>query len=180
MALSLAVTASGVSNTPSLTKPSCLGKGAINLEMGTNVEGPGDDVYASIVNAMVGAWSTPNTGTILCGKILKCVKLFQWNVEEKYIVTHLVLVVVVLSELESIDDEVGAHDEWREDSFPLKDPTGLGMRLIPCGLSLNIMIVRRESHGFRLPTIALQCKFYIHIRIDTFNYAIWILRWRLR
>ena len=41
MALSLTVTASGVSNTPPLTEPSCLGTGAIDLETGTNVEGEG-------------------------------------------------------------------------------------------------------------------------------------------
>ena len=73
------------------------------------------------------------------------------NVEEENLVTHIVLVVVGLSEFESIDDGVGVRDkrrkDSREDTFPLKDPGILRMRLVPCGLSLDIMIVRRESRS---------------------------------
>ena len=58
-ALSLTVSASGVSNTAPLAEqraePSCLGTGTIDLETGTEIGGPGDNVYASVANAMVGA-----------------------------------------------------------------------------------------------------------------------------
>ena len=58
-AFSLTVSASGVSNTAPLAEltaePSCLGMGTIDLETGTEFMGPGDNVYASMVNTMVGA-----------------------------------------------------------------------------------------------------------------------------
>ena len=59
--------------------------------------------------------------TILSGgKILdKSTRLFQWNVGEKNLVTHL----GTLSELESIsiDDGVDAREIWRwEDKFPFE------------------------------------------------------------
>ena len=85
------------------------------------------------------------------------------NVEEKNLVTHLVLVLVVgLSEFESIDDGVGVRDERRrEDTFPLKDPAILRMRLVPCGLSSDIMIVRRESRSSQ----ASHDKLFLYSRI---------------
>ena len=67
------------------------------------------------------------------------------EMSEKMIsVAHLVL---GLSELEpiSIDDEVGSRDKCiREDSFPLKDPAMLRMRLALDGLLLDMMIVREK------------------------------------
>jgi hypothetical protein len=63
----------GVSNTRSPAEPSCLGTG-INPEIGTEI---GEPVYASVANAVVAAQSTPTTGTILSGEILKSTRLFQ-------------------------------------------------------------------------------------------------------
>jgi hypothetical protein len=72
--------------------------------------GPADNVYASVANTEVGARSTPTTGTILSGEILKSTRLFQRNVGEKNLVTHL----VGLSELSiSIDDGVGARNKMK-------------------------------------------------------------------
>ena len=69
-------------------EPSCLGMGTIDLETGTKFMGPVDNVYASMVNAMVGAWSMPNTlaGTILSGKYLKVWECFNecWRKEFCY------------------------------------------------------------------------------------------------
>jgi hypothetical protein len=102
----------------------------------------------------------------------------------------------------SIDDGEGARDNLRrEDNFPLNDPAILCMRLVLDGLSLDMMIVRRESCGgfravFALPTVnssahdarsifTLQTKHreacLTLTRIDTFeywfvNYATWILQ----
>ena len=45
--------------------PSCLGMG---IDIGG---GSGDSVYASMANTEVDVWSTPTTGTILSGEILK-------------------------------------------------------------------------------------------------------------
>ena len=71
----------------------CYNGDSHSVAIGTSTEigGPGDSVYASVANAMVGTWSTPTTGTILSGEILKSTRPFQWNVGEKDSVTHLVL-----------------------------------------------------------------------------------------
>ena len=55
---------------------------------------------------------------------------------------------------------MGARDERRrEDNFPLNDPASLRMRLVSGGLSLDMMIVRREVavrlYEFALPTVTL-------------------------
>ena len=82
-------------------------------------------------------------------------------------VAHLVL---GLSELEpiSIDDE-GSRDKCiREDSFPLKDPAMLRMRLVLDSLLLDMMIVRRESRlSLLFPRQTLQHKSYIHSAYET-------------
>jgi hypothetical protein len=144
------LTVGGVSNPRLLAEPYCLGTGI-------KIGGPGDSVCASVENAAVGAWLTPTTGTTLNGEILNGTRLVQWNVGGKRIqVTHLVEVGSV-----SIDDGDGVRDKWkREDSFPLKDPNGL---------SLDMMIVKRESHcglyEFALPTVHLGCT--LHSRYST-------------
>ena len=63
--------------------------------------------------------------------------------KKKNPVTH----AVGLSELESIS--IGdARDKWkREDNFFLRLPATLCMRLVLGGLSLDMMIVRRERTG---------------------------------
>ena len=66
----------------------------------------------------------------MSGEILKNTRLFQWNVGEKNLVTHLVR----LSELESISIDDG-------DSFPSKDSAFLRMRLISGSLSLDITLL---------------------------------------
>ena len=64
-------------------------------------------------------------------------------------VTHIVGLSVLKSIL--IDDGVGARGKWRgEDDFLLKDPVSflfLHIRLFSGCLSLDIMIVRRESRS---------------------------------
>ena len=73
--------------------------------------------------------------------------------ERRISVTH----IVALSELESIsnDDGVGARDKWRgEDIFASKDPVSLlllCMRLVSGCMSLDMMIVRRESRSLQFP-----------------------------
>ena len=67
------LTVGGISNPPSL---SCLST-VIDLETGTEIGGPGDSAHASVANAVVGARSTPATGTILSGETLKITRLFQ-------------------------------------------------------------------------------------------------------
>ena len=64
------LTAGEVSNPRPLAEPSsnCLGPG-------TEIGGPGD-VFVFMANA-VRARSTPTTGTISCGEILKSTRLFQ-------------------------------------------------------------------------------------------------------
>ena len=82
------------------------------------------------------------------------------SVGEKNLATHLLL-AGELSKPESIsiDDGVGVRGLWRrEDNFPLKDPAILRMRLVSGCLSLDMMIVRRESRRlynseFALPTV---------------------------
>ena len=139
-----------VSNPPPLAEPSCLGAG-IDLETGNEIVGPGDGEYGFVENTGVGAWSE----TLSSGEILKSTKLFQWNVGEKNLVTHLVLGFESIS----IDDGEGARDKLRrEDNFPLKDPAILCMRLVSDGFLLDMMIVKRENRNgpglykFALPT----------------------------
>ena len=48
-------TVDGVSNPLPLAEPSCLGTGIIDPETGSEIGGPGDSVYASVANAVVGA-----------------------------------------------------------------------------------------------------------------------------
>ena len=179
------LTADGVSNPRSTAEPGCLGTG-INSETGTEIGGP-----SSVANAVVlGAWSTPTT---LSGEILKSTRPFQWRVGEKNLVTHL----VGLSNLESIsiDDGVGARDKWRrEDSFPLKDPAILRMRLLSGCLSFDMMI-RRESLKLQWAqgcvTVCSSHDFLLHSRCKRNTHKNqylrkanmqpgWILRWRLR
>ena len=96
------------------------------------------------------------------------------SVGEKNLATHLLL-AWGLSKPESIsiDDGVGVRGLWRrEDNFPLKDPAILRMRLVSGCLSLDMMIVRRESRRlydseFALPTVNSSLPIY------------WILQWRL-
>ena len=93
-----------VSNPRPLAEPSWF-----KLSTGTELGRPGDSVYGSVANAVVDAWSRPTTGTILSGEILKSTRLFQRNVGENNLATHLVL---GLSELESISiDGVGVRDK---------------------------------------------------------------------
>ena len=80
---------------------------------------------------------------------------------------------VGLSELESIsiDDGLSARDTCRrEDNLPLTVPAILRMRSVLDGLSLDMMIVRRESRGscaslffprklFSASSVQVQCKF---------------------
>jgi hypothetical protein len=80
----------------------------------------------------------------MLGEILKSTRLFQRKLGEKNFVTHL----VGLSELESItiDDGVGARDKGRrEENFPLKVSTNFLRMRSSDRLSLDMMIVRRES-----------------------------------
>lgn len=70
------LTVGGGSNPLPLVEPRCLATG-INPETGTEIVGPGDIGYASVANAVAGARSTPNTGTISSGEILKSTRLFQ-------------------------------------------------------------------------------------------------------
>ena len=80
MGTAWSLTVGGVSNPRLLAEPSCLGTG-IDPETGTEMEGPGDSVCASVANAVVGERSRPTIGTI--GEILKSTRLFQWNVGEQ-------------------------------------------------------------------------------------------------
>ena len=64
------LTAGGISNSRSLAEPSCLG-------MGTEIGGPEDSGCASVANSVVGARSTPTTGTMFNGEILKSTRQFQ-------------------------------------------------------------------------------------------------------
>ena len=73
---------------------------------GTGIGGPRDSLSVSVADTVR---STPNTGTILNGEILKSTRLFQWNVKEKNLVTHLVGLSVLGSI--SIDDGVDARDK---------------------------------------------------------------------
>ena len=85
----------------------------------------------------------------------------------------LLVLVVGLSEFESIDNGVGIRDEWRrEDTFPLKDPAILHMWLVPCSLSLDIMIVRRESHSSQ----ASHDKLFLSSRIWNTAWRNWYLQ----
>ena len=71
-------------------------------------------------------------------------KKLQRNVREKNLVTHLVGFLDL--ESISIDDGVGDCEKQRgQDSFHLKDPAILRMRLVLDGLSLDMMRVGRES-----------------------------------
>jgi hypothetical protein len=64
--------------------------------------------------------------------------------ERKNVHTHLV--GLLEHESISIDNGVGARGKRRrDDSFPLKDPPILRMRSVLDDLSLDMMIVRRES-----------------------------------
>ena len=76
MCTAWSLTVGGVSNPWPLAEPSCTG---IDPETGTEIAGPGDSVHASVANAVVGAWSTPATETLLSGEILKSTRLFQWK-----------------------------------------------------------------------------------------------------
>ena len=68
--------------------------------------------------------------------------------EKSIQITHLASVALSELELISIDGAVGARDERRkDDNFPFTDPAILRMRLVSDGLLLDMMIVRRESHG---------------------------------
>ena len=119
--------------------------------------------------------------------------------DEKNLVTRL----AGLSELESIsmNDGVGARDEWRrEDNFSLKDPAISGMGLVFDGLSLDKMMVRSESRSEAVRICSSHGKLfsarYSHgcsatkhrevyfTKINNYeywfvDYAAWILRWRL-
>ena len=136
MSMARSLTMGRVSNPRPLAEPSC-------LCTGTEI---GDSEHTSVSNAVVGArskWSTGPTGTTLSGEILKSMIPFNGMSEKMISVAHL----VGLSELEPvpIDDEVGSRDKWiREDSFPLKDPAMLRMRLVLDCLLLDMMIVREK------------------------------------
>ena len=129
----------GVSNPSPLSEPSWVGAG-------NGIGGPRDSLSASVAYTVR---STPTTGTILNGEILKSTRLFQWNVEEKDLITHLVGLSVLGSI--SIDDGVDARDsdKWREDNFSSKDPEFLRMQLVSDDFSLDMMTVRRESRSHR-------------------------------
>ena len=67
--------------------------------------------------------------------------------EKSIQVAHLASVALSELDLISIDGGVGARDKWRrEDNFPFTDPVILRMRFVSDGLSLDMMIVWRESH----------------------------------
>ena len=87
-------------------------------------------------------------GGIEWRKSLNVRNCFNKMLEKSIQITHLSRVALSDLELISIDGAVGARDERRkEDNLPFTDPAILRMRLAPDGLSLDMMIVRRESHG---------------------------------